>query len=217
MKQKIRTMGLIISTGCIVAAHGAVHPYTALRGGLSIVNTVDVDVSDYGTPPMTGRGELDLSTGGNIEGAFGVGISGGIPIRLELAGGYQRNNITALEDVRVDGKIEVGSIIANLYFDIVDFEAAYDPGPYDSPVIPYFFLGGGVAFAAGELEGDSSSDEIGIFNIGVGVGLNLTERLWADLQYKYLVAEDMEISDSTGKAEIQMEASQIQFGIRYMF
>lgn len=217
MKKHKTGIVLIIFMGCTVALYGEMHPYFGLRGGLTIVNSTQIEASSYGTPPQTGRGELDVSAGGNIEGAFGLGVSGGIPVRIEVAGGYQRNNIHGLEDARVDGKIEMGTVIANLYFDIVDFDAAYNPSPYDSPVAPYFFLGGGIAFASGELEDESSTDEVGIFNIGAGMSLNLNEHLWADLQYKYQVAQDMEVSDSTGTAEIQLEASQIQFGIRYMF
>ena len=208
---------LMVLIGCISTVDGKVHPYASLRGGVSLAKKANVKATLYGTPPQTGESEFDIDPGANIEGALGMGISGGIPIRLELAGGYQQNELNTLGGEPIDGKFSTGTVMANLYFDLVEFDAPYEYNPYNDPLVPYFFLGAGAAFVEGELEGETEDDTVAAANAGFGVAWILSEQLWMDLQYKYLVAKDLVIEDSTGKAEIELVTHQLQVGVRYMF
>ena len=214
---KARVIVLLAAVSFVAMAEAKVRPYASLSGGLSLINNADVSATLYGDPPMTGTGKLDVNTGGNIEGALGIGLSGGVPIRLEVAAGYQRNSLHALDtpngSVPVDGSISIGTLMGNIYYDVMDGESASQ----DDPLVPYVFGGVGVIHANGDLDGEKTNDSLPAANIGVGLGYYLSEHLMADLKYKYLFAKDLKVSDDTGSVDIEMSAHQFQIGLRYFF
>jgi opacity protein-like surface antigen len=178
-------------------------PYVGMGGGVASIQT---------------ESGVRFDPGGVIEGAGGVGITGGIPIRTELAGSYQWNNISIVDGDWASGKLTSGVLMANLYFDIMDFSAKYTQESADLEFVPYFFGGIGAAFYDISGEGVDDDDVAFAANLGVGFGWYLTGNLVLDAKYKYAFGQDMRVEvPGSGDVKLNTAAHQVQVGFRYMF
>jgi opacity protein-like surface antigen len=208
---------LAIVLGTVVIVQGKVQPYAGLGGGFSLMENATVNVNG------SKAGEFDVDAGPNIEGAFGFDFLGSIPARTELSVAYQENELRSLKPsdgssrIPTDGNISIGTVMANLYLDILDYGSDHASNVAHNPLYPYLFAGAGIACAWIDDGTDSKYDTLPAGNIGAGIGYFVTERLIADFKYKYLVTGRFEGMFGNKKVDVNMSSHQFQFGLRYLF
>lgn len=171
-------------------------------------NTVeDTTISDYSvSPPYHDRLEFDP---GSYAGATG-GIDFGM-LRVEGEVSYRGNDVDRL--VEEDGTSHSDSdayvgVLALMLNAFIDIETG-------SMVTPYF--GGGVGVANVSIEDlpfyEDDDDSVLAYQLGAGLGFNVTRAFTIDLGYRYF---DTERADFY-KASMDYQSHSVAIGFRYTF
>jgi opacity protein-like surface antigen len=156
----------------LMAADG---PYLSANLGVTLTSDSDWDDGYY-------SGEFTFDPGFALGAALGYKFKEG---RLEAEIGYKTAEIDEVTvdgygSGSIDGDFSVFSIMANGY---LDFTAA-------PSVKPYIMAGIGIANIEAELEGDEEDDSVFAYQVGVGLGLALNDRVTLDIGYRYMGTSD---------------------------
>jgi opacity protein-like surface antigen len=151
-------------------------PYFGLSAG--VTSTVDSDLTEPGF-----SAEASFDTGLAVSGALGYKTGMG---RIEAEIGYKSadaNNISAYgySQALSDGeKFNILSLMANGYIDI-------DASP---AVKPYLMGGIGMANITMEDNWGDEDDNVFAYQVGLGIGFALNNKMTLDLGYRYMGTSD---------------------------
>ena len=210
-------VSLLIFFGLMVAPHiaRAQSKYFDLHIGYNYVIDADWAYTDedlhvsYDDQPAFG-------------GSFGYMAANGFRVEGELT--YRVNDVDMVFDTPVDGKLNTLSLMVNLLYELRFGDSG---GLYGStsPRRPYIGVGAGAVRTALE---DVSEDLVTVviddFAYGPayqfigGLGIELTPTTLITVDFRYLIAENMELTDVGGDAfEIDSAHSTIVVGLRTNF
>jgi opacity protein-like surface antigen len=185
---------------------GATGWYGSVNAGVAIVPDGDIDLSIPGFG--AGTGELAYDTGFTFGGAVGYMME---KFRFEGEVSYQTNDMDSISgpggSVSVDGDVSALTFLANGY---IDFATG-------GPLTPYITAGIGYSNVDAEIEGESEDDNLFTYQLGVGVGYAVSEKMTLDLRYRYLGFEDYEYSDAYGSLSAEVSSHNITAGLRFAF
>ena len=179
-------------------------------GNIGFAMLSDSDITDSTDPGVTLTMEYD--TGWTLGGALGYGF-GSFRVEGEIA--YQANDIDKLSILGIpfnaSGDVSSLAFLINGYFDFVN----------DSAFTPYLSAGLGYAKVdlndfniAGSGEPDYSDDDsVFAYQVGLGVGYAVTEKVTIDVKYRYFATEDPEFDT----AEVEVASHNFLFGVRFNF
>ena len=116
------------------------------------------------------------------------------------AGGYTSNEAFS-------GDLTSWSVMANVWYDF----------GYKGDIHPY--IGGGIGYADVELDlGDINASDGGFaWQAGVGIGFDLTARTRLNLEYRYFVVPDVELTYDGMDLGIDYEVNEILVGLKFGF
>jgi len=199
--------------------------YTSLKTGASIVEDGNIYDTDVTIVSNMGYG-LDL--GHLVNGAIGLDFKG---YRVELEAGNQINDIDTLSatvvatgnhyTVGISGAdLSVTTLLANIYKDFY----------LTDRISSYLTSGVGVAFGEASAKNPSVTygsatvnfngvdkaydDKTFAWQMGVGLGYDLTENVLVDLGYRYLGASDFTFEENT---DVQFGSHNVTAGVRYLY
>ena len=204
---------LLIISVCVLAIFFSSSAYSAeglyVSGNIGFAMASDSDITDS-TEPVTLTMEYD--TGWALGGALGYDFN---RFRVEGEISYQTNDIDKVGAMGVSlaasGDVSSLAFLINGYFDFVN----------DSAFTPYITAGLGYAQidlndfnVAGSGESDYSDDDsVFAYQVGLGVGYAVTEKVTIDVKYRYFATEDLEF-DTT---EVEVASHNFLFGVRFNF
>lgn len=174
-------------------------PYVGLNVG--VTSTVDSDLTDSGF-----SGEASFDSGFAVGGAFGYKTGMG---RIEAEIGYKsadadKLSVGGFSVQATDGeKFTILSVMANGYIDI-------DASPAVKP-----YLMGGIGMATITME-DNFSDEddtVLAYQVGLGVGFALNDKMTLDLGYRYMGTSDPDFNGT----EATYASHNVLAGLRFSF
>jgi len=178
--------------------------YAGVSGGISLVP--DITATQAGV-----SSELETDAGFRFGGVIGYKWAFGLRGEGEIS--YVQNNNDQLDGIPVDGDISGFAFMANAWYDI-------DTG---TNWIPY--LGGGVgvarvsadvSFAGIEIADDS--DTVFAWQIGGGVGYEVSPGIVVSADYRYLATTDPEFEDALGaKFDAEYSSHNIMISVRGHF
>ena len=193
--------------------------YAGINGGA--INATDTDVSYTAefanSPDVTGEGEVTWDVGYWFSGFVGYGLDN-LPVRLEGEVFYQGHDADTSTAYGVTGvargeRASYG-LLANVYYDFIN----------DSRLTP--FVGAGIGASRVEVTDvtdnfKSVKDVVFAWQIGGGLAYAITDRVSADLKYRYYRTSDISdrVPDSYDSGDflsqdIENSAHVILFGIR---
>ena len=180
--------------------------YGSANVGMALVPDSDVDVSFPGTGSFTG--ELSYDTGFTVGGAVGYIME---KFRVEGELSYLTSDIDSISafgfSESLDGDISALTFLVNGY---IDFATG-------GPLTPYITAGIGYSNLEADIEGTSDDDNLFTYQLGVGVGYAMSERVTLDLRYRYLGFEDYEYSEPGESLSIEASSHNITAGLRIAF
>ncbi|MGA8179848.1 MAG: outer membrane beta-barrel protein [Desulfobacterales bacterium] len=205
---------LFIISACILAFFFSVPVCSAkglyVSGNAGFAMASDSDITDSAVPGITVNTEFD--TGLALGAALGYDF---YRFRVEGELFYQKNDIKKIsaQGVPFDptGDAVALSFLINGYYDFVN-RSAFTP-----------YISAGLGFAQVEFNdldisrvgfsGSSDTDTVFAYQIGIGVGYALTEKILIDVKYRYFGTEDSEYN--TTKAEFV--SNNVLLGVRFNF
>ncbi len=205
---------LLIISVCVLAIFFSSSAYSAgglyVSGNIGFAMLSDSDLTDSTLPGATIT--LEYDTGFTLGGALGYDFN---RFRVEGEISYQTNDVDKIGAMGVsfDASGDVSSLafLINGYFDFVN----------DTGFIPY--LSAGLGYAKVEfndlkvpaLSSLSAGDDDSVFayQVGLGVGYAVTEKVTIDVKYRYFATEDPEF-DTT---EAEIASHNFLFGVRFNF
>jgi len=200
MFKKVVVLTALLISCYSVGAMAAEGPY--LSGNLGITMPTDSDISEGGV-----SGEITYDTGVAIGGALGFNFDVG---RLEAELGYKTADI---DEVSVNG---LGSASANGDWSILSFMAnGYFDFNLNPAVKPFVMAGIGMAnvtLDSNDLDVDDS-DTVFAYQVGVGVGFALNNKVTFDVSYRYMGTQDPEIDG----VDVEYGSHNILAGVRVKF
>lgn len=220
-------MMCIIGMGVIAPATSfadTVGPYVSAMGGVNWVAKQDLTQNDLDFVEMQYNQPLHSGY------ATGLAVGWGFPIGLrpELEVAYRRNTLDQFNhrvyegggSIEGKGEEEASSIMANLWYDFSNL-----PEPL-SRFTPY--VGGGLGYAvltisgleAGGVQfGGTHRDTVPAYQLGAGVGYELTEHWSMSLDYRYFMTREAHYGDIQGLPQgdvtTEYNAQSLMLGLRY--
>ena len=195
-------------------AYSAPGLYVGGNFGLASLNESDISSSDI---PAGVNMKFITDKGLSLGGFVGYAFENNFRIEGELVS--QSNDFDKIKvdylgtkvALDLDGDISSGALLANGYYDFKN-ESRFTP-----------FIGAGVGIAnvvindleiVGSGESDEDGDETVIaYQLTVGVGYEITERITLDLKYRYFATEDLDIDGGT----VEYSSNNFYSGIRFSF
>jgi len=159
----------------------------------------------------TATGSFD--TGYTVSGAVGYAFGNGLRLEGEISrrgADFDKIAERGFADVKVDSEVHATSFMANAFFDIKS----------QSIVTPYF--GGGIGISnvgigRGKVQGttvwDSDDDTVFAYQVGAGVGFDLTKNVTLDLGYRYFATEKAKFEFT----DAEVASHNVTVGVRYLF
>jgi outer membrane protein OmpA-like peptidoglycan-associated protein/outer membrane protein W len=205
------TAALAVAAAAFSAPAHAEGFYIGLNGGWNWAQNQKVDNSTLGIAGATGTYKAKHDDGYAINGAVGYAWNNNFRTELEI--GYKENEYkTAMGVGAMNGKAQVWSAMANVYYDI----------PVDFALKPY--IGAGIGIANWDAKGGVSTSPIR-FNDDTtdvawqgiaGVGYNINPNWTLNIEYRYF---ETPIGSSSGPKGIRNDySSQMALiGLRYNF
>ncbi len=145
-------------------------------------------------PPSDGKFKMD--NGIALTGALGYNFN---PVRLEAEVGYHDHDFS---DIDVNATLL--TVMANVYYDM-------NAG---SGIKPYLMGGAGWGHT-NVSDGTDTSDDVFVWQVGAGVGVEVADNTTLDLGYRYVKPDDFRVADGGPKAEWAIH--NIMLGLRYQF
>lgn len=175
-------------------------PGAYVSGNLGVSFLEDSDLSASG---MSAELEFDAGAALGLAAGYNLGA-----FRVEGELGYAKNDIdkatiTGLGSGRVSGDVTSLSFLVNGYYDFVN----------SSPFTPYVSAGIGFARLDASLEGGDDDDDVLAYQVGVGVGYAVNEKVTIDLKYRYFATDDPKFDG----IDAEYASHNIFLGIRYNF
>ncbi len=205
--------------------------YITLQGGLNLLS--DSSISSSVGDAVGGASEAEFRSGFTVGGALGSiyrfrGNAGReFRLRPELDLSYRSNNVDSFTFTTADGQsvsmsgvgdVSALSGLANVWVD----------APQLGAVRPY--AGGGIGISHIKLDDTgvradgfdfsfaNDSDNVFTWQLGAGVGIELTQEMSLGVDYRWLMTQDPEFSDSTGSAfDSEFSSHSFMGSIRYNF
>ncbi|BCR04011.1 outer membrane channel protein [Desulfuromonas versatilis] len=178
------------------------------------VSAVFLEDSGNSYDKLNLRLDSEYDTGLGLAAIFGKKYDNGFRVEGEL--GYRTNDVSEIKDATqsyaFDGDISVFSFLFNTFFDIRN----------PSPVTPYFGGGAGIALVLLDvnLAAFSIDDDTTVFayQLGAGVGVDITPQFTLDLGYRYFATGDPRIEDEDGaKFKTEYDSHNLMAGFRVAF
>ena len=168
------------------------------------------DLTDSTVPGVTVNTEFD--TGLALGAALGYDFN---KFRVEGEISYQKNDVNqiGLQGVPFNnnGEVVAFSFLINGYYDFIN-KSAFTP-----------YISAGLGFAQVEFNdldisglgfsGSNDEDTVFSYQVGIGLGYAVTEKITIDVRYRYIGTEDSEYD--TTKAEFA--SNSFLFGVRFNF
>ena len=168
------------------------------------------DLTDSTVPGVTVNTEFD--TGPALGAALGYDFN---KFRVEGEISYQKNDVSQIGSQGVllnnTGKVTAFSFLINGYYDFIN-KSAFTP-----------YISAGLGFAQVEFNdldisglgfsGSNDEDTVFAYQVGIGLGYAVTEKITIDVRYRYIGTEDSEYD--TTKAEFA--SNNLLFGVRVSF
>ncbi len=216
MKNKVLLIGCIfvlLLSSTVFAAKGL---YISGNIGASIPNDSEIEGSEAG---VTLQSDLEFDTG--FTGGIATGNDLG-KVRLEVAVGYSSNELEEWKDITITGLGNLGdasgsgditalSVLVNGYYDM----------EIDLPFTPY--IGGGIGFAKIEIDDitiagvtimdEAEDDTVFAYQLGLGIGIDVSEKVTLDLGYRFFATADPEFDG----VEVEVETHNFIGGVRLSF
>ena len=167
-----------------------------ISGNLGFAMASDSDLTDSTVPGVTVKTEFD--TGLAFAAALGYDFN---RFRVEGEISYQTNDVDKIGALGVffdaTGDATALSFLINGYFDFVN----------SSAFTPYISAGLGYAqvefndlnISGSGFPGSSDDDSVFAYQIGIGVGYAVTEKVTIDVKYRYFGTEDSEYDTTEGE------------------
>lgn len=173
---------------------GAATPYVGGSTGFAFLS------GDKLTINGTYLGDPEYDSGAAFSGALGMDYDG---YRVEGEVAYQKNEIDNL-----GSDVSVLSFMANGY---LDFQLER------SKIIP--FVSAGVSYAKVDVDalGEDGSDGVLAFQLGAGVGFQVSSHVIIDAKYRYFASADPEIELGPEKLEMDINSHNLLLGFRVSF
>jgi len=220
-------MMCIIGMGVIAPATSfadTLGPYVSAMGGVNWVAKQDLTQNDLDFVEMQYNQPLHSGY------ATGLAVGWGFPVGLrpELELNYRRNTLDQFNhrvyegggSIEGKGEEEASSVMANLWYDVKHL-----PAPF-SRLTPY--VGGGLGYAvltisgleAGGVQfGGTHRDTVGAYQLGAGVGYELTEHWSMSVDYRYFKTRDAHFGNiqglPQGDVSTEYNAQSLMLGLRY--
>ena len=209
----IRT--LLIASCCALPiffssfAYSADGPYLGAIVGVGWLS--DSDVTDSTAPGMP----LELSYDSGLKFGAAIGYRFLDNVRIEGEVSYQQNDVdqTSVFGVSLDstGEAEGIALLVNGYYDFFNYSNFS------------FFLTGGLGYAKVEINDYnipgsgvpnlSDDDSVFAYQVGLGIGYAVTDKVTLDAKYRYFATEDAEF-DTT---EVEIASHDLLLGLRFNF
>lgn len=217
---------LLISSCCCVLpiffssfAYSADGPYLSANVGVTLLS--NSDVSDSALPGVTTVLSQDTEEETTVL-SYDAGMKFGAAIgyrygngRIEGELSYQRNDLdeTSYFGFGFDstGDVEGTAFLLNGYYDFSN-TTAFTP-----------YLSAGLGYAKVELNdynisgsglpNFSGDDSVFAYQVGLGVGYAVTDKVTLDAKYRYFATEDIEL----GISELEIASNDFIVGVRYNF
>jgi len=185
--------------------------YISGNVGAVFVNDSDISGSDP-TIPASIDGEIEFDTGFGINGAVGYGIGN---VRLEgelsyrtadmdkLSGTATIGSLTLSGSGDVSGDVTSLGLMANVWYDI-------ETG---TKWVPFIGAGIGLANVDAEIEGESEDDTVFAYQVGAGIGYEISDSTTATLGYRYFATSDPDFDG----IEAEVGTHNIEVGVRFAF
>ena len=205
---------LLITFVCVLAFFFSAPVYSAeglyVSGNLGFAMASDSDLTNSTVPGTTINTEFD--TGLAMGAALGYDFS---KFRVEGEISYQKNDVSQIGSQGVllnnTGEVAAFSFLINGYYDFIN-SSAFTP-----------YISAGLGFAQVEFNdldisglgfsGSNDDDTVFAYQVGIGIGYAVTEKVTIDVKYRYLDTDDSEYD--TTKAEFT--GNNFLFGIRFNF
>ena len=205
---------LLIIFVCVLAFFFSASVYSAeglyVSGNGGFATASDSDLTNSTVPGVTVNTEFD--TGLTLGAALGYDFN---RFRVEGEISYQTNDVDKIgaQGVFFDatGDATALAFLINGYYDFVN-RSAFTP-----------YISAGLGFAQVEFNdlnisgsgfpGSSDDDTVFAYQIGIGVGYAVTEKVTIDVKYRYFGTEDSEY-DTT---EAEFASNNFLFGVRVYF
>lgn len=208
MKKNLLIFACILMIFFYASVSGAEGFYAS--GNIGVAKAGDSDIIDSTVPGTTVDTEFD--TGLAFGAALGYDFN---KFRVEGEISYQQNEIDKIGSQGViydaTGDTTVLSFLMNGYYDFIN----------SSAFTPFVSAGLGVAqvefnnfnISRFGFSGSSDEDTVFAYQIGMGVGYAVTEKVTIDLKYRYFGTEDSEYDT----IEAEFASHNFLFGIRVNF
>ncbi|WP_260963069.1 outer membrane protein [Pseudomonas citri] len=199
-------------------------PYVGVLGGVNWVD--DQDLSQNGLDFVEMQYNQPVDSGYATALAMGWQFSTGLRPELEVS--YRKNTLTQFNhrvyegggSIDGEGKEEASSVMANLWYNVLDL-----PAPLNH-VTPY--VGGGLGYAvltisgleAGGVQfGGTHRDTVEAYQLGAGVGYELSEHWSMSVDYRYFKTREAHFGDipnlPQGDVSTKYNAQSLMLGLRY--
>jgi len=211
LKTALTSLILILCSGTASLAHAQMY----IAGNLGIAMQRDAKATDATEPGMVVKFGFDNDIA--LSGAVGTRMDS---LRMEAELSYQKNDLdtVGITGITVDaatlgvsGKTKALTGLVNVYYD-------FDTG---SPFRPY--ITGGLGFSRADINARISfedeqevldEDDTGFaFQLGAGIGYEVTENVTLDLRYRYFSIPDLKFDN----IETDLSSHNITAGIRISF
>jgi opacity protein-like surface antigen len=205
---------LLITFVCVPVFFFSAPVYSAeglyVSGNIGFAMASDSDITDSTIPGVTVNTEFDTGL------AFGAALGYDFNrFRAEGEISYQKNDIDKIGSPGVildaTGDAKALSFLINGYYDFIN-SSAFTP-----------YISAGIGFAQVEFNdldisslgfsGSNDEDTVFAYQIGIGVGYAVTEKVTIDVKYRYFGTEDSEY-DTT---EAEFASNNFLFGVRVYF
>lgn len=199
----------ILVTACaipfFICSSASAGMYMSGSVGLALLDDSDTDIFLDGFPvTVTLESEEGLGLGVAAGYAFGN-------VRFEGEYAYQQNDLETLEvsafgfsvSGSIGGETSSHSFLFNTYYDFKN----------TSPFTPFLSAGIGVSNVEFEIENESDDDTVFAYQLGVGLGYAVTDKVSLDVKYRYFGTEDPEFDGF----EAEYSSHNFYMGVRFSF
>lgn len=189
--------------------------YVGGQLGLSLSDSVEVDSPSgpFHLVPTVG-GIASLQLGYDYADQYPDIAQGRIELELSL----RNNPLDTVEfaegEFEAGGNLTVQSVMLNFFYEYHEL----------APLLAYYGVGGGVARVLVEdatVSGMSladDADDVFAYQIGLGLGVEVSPAMTVDVGYRYFAALDTEFEDSRGRnLSLEYRNHALLFGVRYDF
>ena len=217
----------IIGTGVIAPASGfadTLGPYVSGMAGVNWVEAQDLNQNNLDFVEMEFNQPLHSGYATGL--AFGWRFPIGLRPEVELS--YRKNTLTQFNhrvyegggSIDGEGEEQATALMANLWYDVLNL-----PAPLNR-FTPY--VGGGLGYAvlkvsgleAGGVQfGDTHRDTVSAYQLGAGIGYELTDHWSMSMDYRYFKTREAHFGNIQGlpEGDVQTEykAPSLLLGLRY--